>query len=218
MNYYGQLILALARIDSAAQGILLGSCFPVTERHLATAMHVVGSSDENLVALFPVVSGIAEYQDTTVFSANYLKVKIVAADPIRDICILELAPGSTAQINYQLSGTDFVSPGADVEIYGFPHMDSGRRVVTVQRSQVGAKVLIPNHGVKSKHLVVNTHVRPGQSGGPVFDVQSGAVCAMVTGSYTPAIGGSLTIGGVDPSTLHQTGHAVSAEYIKDMIP
>ncbi|MFI6377433.1 serine protease [Streptomyces sp. NPDC050546] len=216
MRYYGHMILALARVDGA-QGRLLGTCFPVAPRHLATAMHVVGPNDANMVALFPTVTGGEDYQDTTVTESNFLQVRIVEADPIRDICILELSPGNSAEFSYQLSGTDMIPPGADVDIYGFPHMDSGRRVVTVQRSQVGAKVLIPNQGIKNKHIVVNTHVRPGQSGGPVFDVQRGTVCAMVTGSYTPAIGGSFMIGGVDPSTLHQTGHAVSAEYIKDMI-
>ncbi|MEU9439656.1 serine protease [Streptomyces sp. NPDC048304] len=218
MRFYGNMVLALARV-SAGGGELLGSSFPVTPIHLATAMHVVGPSDENLVALTPCVSGPQDYQDTTVTASGYMNVKMVAADPIKDICILELAPGSWARVDYMLSGTDTLSPGSEVDVYGYPHMDFGRRVITVQRSHVGAKVLIPNNGAKNKHVVINTQTRPGQSGGPVFDSQRGIVCAMITGSYSPeANGGSVIISGVNPSTLHQTSHAISVEYIKEMLP
>ncbi|MFB6853030.1 serine protease [Streptomyces sp. NPDC056341] len=220
MKFEGSAVLPLAKVDGG-QGQLLGSCFPVASRLLATAMHVVGPSDAGLVALTPSISSPQDYQDTTVNSSEYMSVKIVAADPIRDICILEFSNQSNFNLDYDLTGTDIISPGAEVAVYGYPHMDFGRRVVTVQRTHVGAKVLIPNNGVKSKHIVVNTQFRPGQSGGPVFDVQTGTVCAMVTGSYLPTFeggGGSIIISGVDPNTLHQTGHAISAEYIKEMLP
>lgn len=216
MHFYGQLVLALARVEGG-RGDLLGSCFPVTPRHLATAMHVVGPSDKNLVALVPAVSGRGDYQDTTVTSSEFIEVKIVASDPMRDVCILEIPNGSRATLDYSLSGADFVFPGGELHVYGYPHMEFGRRVVTLQRAHVGAKILIPNNGVKSKHLVINAALRPGQSGGPVFDVATGSVCAMVTGGYAPDMHGSITVAGVDPRTLHQTGHAISAEYIKDMI-
>ncbi|MET7742783.1 serine protease [Streptomyces sp. NPDC005385] len=218
MKYQGNAVLPIAKVEGG-QGQLLGSCFPVAPRLLATAMHVVGPSDAGLVALAPSISGLQDYQDTTVNSASYMNVKIVAADPIRDICILEFTSDSQYLLDYDLTGTDAIPPGADVAVYGYPHMDFGRRVVTVQRTHVGAKILLPNSGVKSKHIVVNTQFRPGQSGGPVFDVATGSVCAMVTGSFLPTFegGGSVTISGVDPSTLHQTGHAISAEYIKEML-
>ncbi|MEU6849916.1 serine protease [Actinacidiphila alni] len=216
MKYYGHVVLALARI-SGGRGALLGSSFPVSPKHLATAMHVVGPSDENLVATAPALENSGEYQDTTITNTGFINVKIVASDPIRDICILEVPGDSRAYIDYTIGGTDSLSPGSEVHVYGYPHMDFGRRIITMQRAHVGAKVLIPNSGVKSKHIVINTQMRPGQSGGPVFDAESGQLCAMSTGSYAPAANGSVIISGVDPTTLHQTGHAVSAEYIRDMI-
>ncbi|MFJ9481696.1 serine protease [Streptomyces mirabilis] len=214
--FYGQVVLALGRVG-AGQGSLLGSCFPISSRHLATAMHVVGPSDRNLVALAPMVSGPNDYQDTTQTNFDFFNVKIVAANPLRDVCILEAVGGSAALINYTLTDTDTVSAGSEVQVYGYPHMDFGRRIVTLQHAHIGAKVLIPNNGVKSKHVVINAHMRPGQSGGPVFDVATNSVCAMVTGSYVPDTVGGMTISGVDPTTLHQTSHAISAEYIREMM-
>ncbi|MGY4925304.1 S1 family peptidase [Streptomyces sp. 900105755] len=216
MNFYGNLVLTLARVEGP-QVKLLGSCFPVGARHLATALHVVAPTDENLVAFQPAISRADDYQDTSQTSWTVYPMKIVAADAIRDVCILEAPSDWSFIFAYSLTGTDFLRLGDEVHVYGYPHMEFGRKVLAVQRSHVGSKVLISNHGVQVKHAVINTQLRPGQSGGPVFDVNTGSLCAMVTGSYTPDMKGSIFVSGVDPVTLHQTGHAVSAEYIKDMI-
>jgi hypothetical protein len=41
---------------------------------------------------------------------------------------------------------------------------------------------------------------------------------MITGGYSPTgAAGGIIIGGIDPQTLHQTTHAVSAEYIKGLL-
>ena len=75
-----------------------------------------------------------------------------------------------------------------------------------------------NQGIKSKYLVINTLLRPGQSGGPVFSVKTGEVLAVVLGPYA-AEGprARIVIGGIDQATVHQTAHAVSAEYLKAMM-
>jgi hypothetical protein len=40
---------------------------------------------------------------------------------------------------------------------------------------------------------------------------------MITGGYAPAGGGGVIVAGIDPQTLHQTTHAVSAEYILGLL-
>ncbi|MER6533769.1 serine protease [Streptomyces sp900105755] len=217
MNFFGHLVLALARVEGDGAR-LLGSCFPVGPKHLATALHVVAPNDDGLVAFVPAISGIAEYQDTSSTGWRGSPVKIAAVDAIRDICVLEVPGEWKFSLGHSVTGTDVLSLGDEVHVYGYPHMDYGRKVMTFQRSHVGAKVLISNHGVKVKHAVINTQLRPGQSGGPVFHVATGTLCALVTGSYAPDAQGSILVSGVDPVTLHQTGHAVSAEYIKGMVP
>ncbi|MFC9062598.1 serine protease [Streptomyces sp. NPDC057074] len=216
MIWHGQLVLTLARTEGGTAK-LLGSCFPVNSEYLATAFHVVQGSDRNLVASFPAISNISDYQDTSIDYFNGRSVKIVASDPIRDLCLLKIPDGWSATIPYRIGGTDALHPGSEVNIYGYPHMEFGRRVMTLQRSHVGAKILLSNQGIKSKHVVINSHLRPGQSGGPIFDAHTGTLCAVAIGSYAPSTSGSIIVAGVDPTTLHQTGHAVSAEYLKGMI-
>lgn len=40
---------------------------------------------------------------------------------------------------------------------------------------------------------------------------------MLIGSYAPQSSGSISLGGIDPQTLHQTTNAIPAEYINEMI-
>ena len=104
-----------------------------------------------------------------------------------------------------------------LSIVGYPHCTQGRNVLTYQETTVGAKILIESSYVKSKHLVLNIQTRPGQSGSPVFRETDSKLVAMVIGSYAPNSQGAISLGGVDPHTLHQTTHAVSTEYILKML-
>jgi len=72
-------------------------------------------------------------------------------------------------------------------------------------------------GIKSNHLVLNVQTRPGQSGSPIFRLSDSKLIGMIIGSYAPGGGGGISLGGIDPNTLHQTTHAVSSEYISKMI-
>lgn len=197
----------------------LGTCFAVTNRRFATAAHVVGPSDENLVAIIPRFGSFGDYQDTTDQNVSAIVLKMVVYSPFNDIAILEFSDSSSEmRFGYSLAGTDMLLPGTPVISLGYPHADHGRLVLTQQSSMVGARVILGANGLKFKHAVLNTQTRPGQSGGPVFTSDGKYICAMVTGGYSPSgAGGSISLGGIDPQTLHQTTHAVSAEYIKELL-
>lgn len=216
----GQVIAPLAREGGGGAVSLLGTCFPVSERKFATASHVVGPIDQGLAVIVGKKQSLISYQDTTDLNVNLLKLKISEYDPIYDIAILEfLDPTARVSFTYDIAGTDSVLPGSKVFSLGYPHADHGRLVLTQQSSSVGARVLLGGPGgMKIKHVVLNTQTRPGQSGGPVFIEGQDTIVAMITGGYTPiGAGGSISLGGIDPQTLHQTTHAISTEYIKDML-
>ena len=107
--------------------------------------------------------------------------------------------------------------GENISIFGYPHCDHGRMVLTQQNTSVGAKILINSSGIKAKNIVLNIKSRPGQSGSPIIVPGSSSISAMLIGSYAPQVtNGGISIGGIDPQTLHQTTHAISAAYIKEM--
>ncbi len=217
-KHIGRVVLPLARVGAGGAFGLLATCFAVGPNKFATAAHVTGPSDKGLVAIIDKVTSLTDYQDTTDTSCNAAYMKIVVYDPVHDICILELVDEGVVTFQYTLGSSDDVAPGDPVISLGYPHADHGRLVLTQQGSAVGARVLLGVNGLKVKHLVLNTQTRPGQSGGPVFTADGKKVCAMVLGGYSPnGAGSGISLGGIDPQTLHQTTHAVSADYIKILL-
>lgn len=211
-----RVVFAIGR--SGPAGIsLLGTGFAVGPNKIATAFHVVGADDTNLVLVAPKVANMLAYQDTSDTNIHTSPLKIVAPDPINDLCVLQMAAGSAVRFSYSLDSVDTTPPGAAVVTYGFPHANFGRMVLTQQEAHVGARVLIESSGQKSKHIILNTQAREGQSGGPVFNASMTSVVAVLLGSYAPGGGGMISLGGVDPATLHQTTHAISAEYLSSML-
>lgn len=216
MDDYRIKSLAVAIGRNNPNGIgLLGTGFFIGNNLIATTKHVTNGDEHNLVIILPKYS-IDEYQDTSDTGVQVVKATIKNVDPIRDLCIIEI---EDAQLNIQvaLGSTDDVQTGSPVAVLGYPHADHGRLVLTQQYTQIGAKILIESHTIKTKHIVLNTQARPGQSGGPIIDMTTGSIIGMLIGSYAPGGGGGISLGGVDPHTLHQTTHVISAEYISEMI-
>lgn len=194
-----------------------GTCTLINkEGLLVTAAHVVNGSDENLFIRLNN-NYLAGYQDTTVEEVQLIPVKIEAIDPLRDVCVLSFKGEVSAQSNIKVGNADNVNPGETVTVFGFPHSNLGRIVLTQQTCEVGAKILLSSKGIKSKHLVLNIQARPGQSGGPIIRKSDGNLIAILIGAYVPTIEGGISIGGIDPQTLHQTTHAVSTEYLERML-
>lgn len=195
----------------------LGTCTLINRQNLlVTAAHVVKGSDKDLVIkINDTFQG--NYQDTTIDMSRVFPVKIEKIDPLRDVCILSFKEGIEGRSPLEVGNSDAILPGEEVTIFGFPHSDLGRIVLTQQTCEVGAKILLSTKTIKSKHLVLNIQARPGQSGGPVIRKSDNTIIAILIGAYVPTIGGGIDLGGIDPQTLHQTTHAVSTEYIERML-
>lgn len=211
-----QIVYVLGRVTPSGV-TLLGTAFAVGSNKVATAFHVVGSNDQDLALIMPRMSNILEYQDTSDQNVNVISLTVSAADPIRDLCVLQLAAGNDITGHPPLSSADVAPPGAPVVTYGFPHANHGRMVLTLQQAFVGARILIESEGIKTKHIVLNTQARSGQSGGPVFDAATSSIVGVLLGSYAPQDTPGILLGDINPQALHQTTHAISAEYLMGML-
>jgi S1-C subfamily serine protease len=213
-SHISPTIVMVGRLSSGGVNIL-GTAFSLNATgYLATAAHVIGENDKNLVIAFKPMTSINSYQDTSDQSLMTVNVEVVAVDPFRDLAVLK-AP-SDVRSNVEVGGADDISVGENISIFGFPHANFGRTVLTRHDTEVGAKVLIASGPIKSKHLILNTQARPGQSGSPIFRRDNGKIVAMLVGSYAPSSAPTVMMAGVDPHTLHQTTHAISTEYLKKM--
>jgi S1-C subfamily serine protease len=208
------VVVAIGRTSPAGVQ-LLGTAFALGKPgFLGTASHVVGTDDTNLVIVGKPLQTLHDYQDTSDQKVHLMPVKIHASDPFHDLVVLKAKSLVFSQL--KITGADAVKVGTPVSSFGYPHADHGRMVLTQQDSSIGARILIESGGIKAKHVVLNTQARPGQSGSPVFRRDTGELVAVLVGSYAPGGGGEISLGGVDPHTLHQTTHAVSCEYLLKM--
>jgi S1-C subfamily serine protease len=208
-------VYVLARVQPPNAG-LIGTAFLVNGK-IVTAHHLIGGNDQDVAVIVPRIPRLSNYQDTSDSAVNVSPLRIVADDPIHDLTVLEVSNGPGLSGGFAVGGTDQAMVGGDLYTLGYPHAPNGRMVLTLIRTEVGARILVDSTGIKTKHIILNTQARPGQSGSPVILRATGVAIAMIIGSYAPVGQGSLMIGNVDPATLHQTTHAVSLEYLKGLV-
>lgn len=214
MDIFSQIVLVIGRIQNNMIN-MLGTCFSIKNgKYIVVPRHVIGDSDENLSIILPSMTSISEYQDTTTTRCAHVGVKIVATDPFRNISILQpIIPIRMPEVS--LGDTDDLKVMDQTFIVGFPHCTEGRKVLTIQEADVGAKILLETNNIKSKYIVVNTQTRPGQSGSLIYNSKNNKIVAMLIGAFAPESG--ISLGGINPRELHQTTHCISAEYISNMI-
>jgi S1-C subfamily serine protease len=215
MNIFTQIVVVVGRI-TPDNVLMLGTGFLVSkDGKIVTTKHVVGTDDTRLVILAPSISDINQYQDTSDNKCYPIPVRVEEIDPIKDLCIIK------AEVSFPINlppigSFDELQVGEKIGIFGFPHSVEGRRVLTYQETEIGAKILLESSGIKSKHGVINTQARPGQSGSLIFSSRINKIVGVLIGAYVPN-GPGISLGGINPRELHQTTHCISAEYIKEML-
>ncbi|MBE7640975.1 serine protease [Salegentibacter sp. BLCTC] len=216
MNIFTQIVVVIGKINPNGVQMLGTGSFITTDGKIVTSKHVVGQDPNNLVILAPHITNINEYQDTSDNRCQPVSTEVLEIDPIKDLCILK------ADIQFhgnlpKIGSFDELNIGEKIGIFSFPHCTEGRRVLTFQETEIGAKILLESNSIKSKHAVINTQARPGQSGGIIFSEKLNKIVGVLIGAYAPSQGGGISLGGINPRELHQTTHCISAEYINDMI-
>ena len=216
MYDFTQITLVIGKFDKTSGYIhMLGSGFLISnDGKIVTARHVIGNETEGLRALLPHIPNINAYQDVSDSSCRPAPAIVEDINPVTDLCILK----TNLQFNGKLpalESLDSISVGEKIGMFGFPHCVMGRRVLTYQETEIGAKMLLETSGIKSKYATINIQTRPGQSGSLVFNLKTGAIIGLLIGAYSPSSG--VIIAGINPHELNQTSYCISANHIKEML-
>lgn len=214
MDIFTQFVAIVGRM-TPSHIEMLGTAFMISNNGAyATSRHVIGDNPNGLVILAPHIQKIDEYQDVADTRCQPVNAIVLEIDPIKDLAIIK------ADVNFSgaipaIASLDEVAVGETVGIFGYPHCTEGRRVLTFQNTEVGAKILLESSSIKSKHAVLNIQSRPGQSGSMVFSPRLQRIVGLLVGTYAPQFG--ISLGGINPAELNQTTHIISAEYIREMM-
>lgn len=191
----------------------LGSGFVVTKDKIVTACHVVKNSQ--VLCVIPSNDiDIHNYQSTKIPAMLCGYVTVEEANTMNDLCILKMQDGSFSGELPVISSLDNVRIGQRLGMWGFPHCTLGRRLLTYQEMEVGAKMLMGSD-IQYKYATINIQTRPGQSGSLIAIPETGEIVGILLGTYAPPSG--VIIAGINPFELNQSSYCISAEYIKEML-
>lgn len=162
-------------------GIVTGSGFSIGAGFIVTNAHVV--------------SGTSGHTITTPSGANY-KATVVLFDPERDVAVLQVPGFSSAGLPF--ASADRGTQGA---VIGYPGGGSERTTPAVVNGTVSAegRDIYNQNFVTRQVFILQATVHPGNSGGPLVDLQ-GHVLGMVfaTSASNPNQAYALTDGEIDP--------------------
>ncbi|MBL6735205.1 MAG: trypsin-like peptidase domain-containing protein [Shewanellaceae bacterium] len=222
MNIFTQQVITIGCIKKQDNGQkviqMLGTGFFITKDKIVTthqAIHPSNIDQNELVILMTDLGDINQYQDTTNHSVQYIQATVCATDPFRGLAILTPTDFSFPHTFAPLGSFDDVDVADVVELIGYPYCVEGRRVLTYQTTEIGAKILLESHAIVSKHALINTRARSGLSGAVIFSRKLNSILGVLIGSYAPETQASALR--ETNARLHQTTHCISAEYIKEMI-
>ncbi|MBL1277018.1 MAG: trypsin-like peptidase domain-containing protein [Ectothiorhodospiraceae bacterium] len=215
MDVFTQIVSIVGRV-TPNHIEMLGTAFMVSsDGKYVTAKHVIGDNHNGLVILAPHIQKINDFQNVSDTQCQPIEAKVLEIDPIKDLAVLKADIKFTGKAPV-ISNLNKVSVAEKIGIFGFPHCVDGRRVLTFQEAEIGAKVLLESNKIMSKHAVINIQSRPGQSGSMVFSPKTGEIVGVLIGTYAPKSAG-IIVAGINPAELNQTTHVISAEYIKEML-
>lgn len=216
MNNFTQIVYTIGRKKDNSMIEMLGTGFLISNNgKIAVPKHIIGDNSKNLLMIKPHINNFNQYQDVSANNCSGYTLELLKVDPIRDIAILKGDFNVSGKIP-KLSNFDNAVIGDEVGIFGYPHCVEGRRCLTFQKAEIGAKILLENFSIKSKYAVINTQTRPGQSGSLIYSFRTNEILGMLIGAYAPS-GIGLDIAGINPKELHQTTQCISSEYINNML-
>ena len=175
--YYGG-VFALVETMQDNTFSFLGTAFVCNSKgYLATCSHNINLSTAKNLHIVSIDVPLNEFTPLTHNRVNVSPVKVIQFDTNSDICLLKTEPSSTFNTPEKfLLETESINVGRRCLYIGYPFGDQGFHKVKVSSAMVSSKI-INEQGVKQ--YLLDTMVHEGTSGGPVIDLETGYIFAII---------------------------------------
>jgi serine protease Do len=149
-----------------------------------------------------VIDGASRLR-ATLDDKRSVPARVIAADAKLDVALVQIAVGNRPVA--RLGSSSQLEPGTQVGIAGYPIPDEFEDEHLITRASLFAGRV---SSVLNDSLELDLPVIPGESGGPVFDVQSGAVVGLAESRFDDekAIGFGVPIEDAERFLKHRLRH------------
>ena len=130
-----------------------------------------------------------------------IPAELVQWDPINDVALIKIKGMADIQApppSIMLQPEHDLKVGTSVAYFGYPFVQRGLQLMKVSNTIVSAKSL--NHN-QTRQIVLDSTVNDGNSGGPLFNVETGRIIGIISGRYSPS--GTEALGWVSGMPLGQ---------------
>ncbi|WP_084183119.1 trypsin-like peptidase domain-containing protein [Nevskia soli] len=176
--------------------------------YVLTCAHSISLTDKlSAVAAAP----LNQFNPVTLQQVHALDLSIAQYDPQNDVALLKFVHSPEVTVPEKLLGQeDGVQVGASVCYMGFPFGHSGLHTLKVSASIISAKVISSS---ASRQFQIDAMVHEGNSGGPLFELNTGQIIGIILGRFSPTgTGGGISIGNHPLGTESTISYAGSISY------
>lgn len=180
--------------------------------YLLTCAHAIDLSGDLYLAL---PDDTSEYKSETLGAFQAISLSVTQYDPLNDVALLKINHKPSTSISMPppsltLSNEDNISLGASVGYFGYPFAARGLQTIKVSSGIISSKIL---SSTGTKKLQIDTIVNDGNSGGPLFDLESERIIGIISGRYSPTGANSgVSIGGFPIGQDSNISYATGISY------
>jgi len=204
----------------ACGGRLAGSAAVVAQEKgrvfLATALHLLGTSDEVQIAIPPHGGDITVPQVYPLTQAPIAAARVVTTDPFCDLAILEIQGSLGMPVPPICTDQNLPAVGTEVVVLGYPFAPIGSMLETWTPGHVTARArqqII--EGVLVDEIVLSVTAHPGASGSAVVGRKDGVLYGILRGALAPPE--VMKIGNLPVATDTTVTFATCAAYIPPLL-
>ena len=149
--------------------------------YLLTAAHPINLTDKLCVVPAPPFD---KFNPLSSAQFQFFFVEVAQFDAINDVALLRLPAGVTITVPTNTLGDEGQVPvGSSLAYLGYPYAQMAQHALKVSSSVLSAKVVSQ---AGTKQIQFDAMVETGNSGGPLIDVATGKIVAIVSGRFSPS--------------------------------
>lgn len=175
---------------------------------------ITSAHNVDLMKKFSLVvpEDIHEFTPMTLEHSTVIDVEVRQLDPINDVALIKIKEHHEIHVPSNIFKLpENVKVGSSIACLGYPFATFGQHSLKITSGIISSKVLSSKNS--TKQFQIDAMIHDCNSGGPLLELESGAIIGVITERFSPAANkGGLMIGNYSIGTESSIGLAVTIDY------